>query len=102
LREIGRPRGNAAKRSSDNVISTEKTALLWMYCREVAPFETPSLGKRSASLSLTQQAGSSKAPLDEASAGVDKAKAQLHLAQQTAHGLPRVVDRRRQYHGLPA
>ena len=39
-------RGNAAKRSSDNVISTEKAALLWMYCREVAPFETPSFRKK--------------------------------------------------------
>ena len=39
-------RGNAAKRSSENVISTEKAALLWMYCREVAPFETPSFRKK--------------------------------------------------------
>ena len=39
-------RGNAAERSSDNVISTEKAALLWMYCREVAPFETPSFRKK--------------------------------------------------------
>jgi DNA-binding response OmpR family regulator len=39
-------RGTEARRSSDKEISTEKAALLWMYCREVAPFETPSFGKK--------------------------------------------------------
>ena len=39
-------RGTEARRSSDEEISTEKAALLWMYCREVAPFETPSFGKK--------------------------------------------------------
>jgi len=39
-------RGTEARRSSDNVISTEKAALLWMYCREVAPFETPNFRKK--------------------------------------------------------
>jgi hypothetical protein len=39
-------RGTEARRSSENVISTEKAALLWMHCREVAPFETPSFRKR--------------------------------------------------------
>jgi hypothetical protein len=33
------------KRSSENVISTDKSALLWMYCREIAPFETPTFSK---------------------------------------------------------
>jgi phosphoribosyl 1,2-cyclic phosphodiesterase/CheY-like chemotaxis protein len=31
----------AQTRFSKNVISTDKSALLWMYCREIAPFETP-------------------------------------------------------------
>jgi phosphoribosyl 1,2-cyclic phosphodiesterase/CheY-like chemotaxis protein len=30
---------------SENVISTDKSALLWMYCREIAPFETPAFSK---------------------------------------------------------
>jgi ribonuclease BN (tRNA processing enzyme) len=38
--------GTEARRSSDSAISTEKAALLWMYCREVAPFETPSFRKK--------------------------------------------------------
>jgi phosphoribosyl 1,2-cyclic phosphodiesterase/CheY-like chemotaxis protein len=33
------------KRFSKNVISTDKSALLWMYCREIAPFETPAFSK---------------------------------------------------------
>src|SRR5260370_12336294 len=39
-------RGTEARRSSDKEISTEQAALLWLYCREVAPFETPSFGKK--------------------------------------------------------
>ena len=31
----------AQTRFSKNVISADKSALLWMYCREIAPFETP-------------------------------------------------------------
>jgi CheY-like chemotaxis protein len=30
---------------SKNVIGTDKSALLWMYCREIAPFETPAFSK---------------------------------------------------------
>jgi hypothetical protein len=33
------------KRFSKNVINTDKSALLWMYCREIAPFETPAFSK---------------------------------------------------------
>ena len=33
------------KRFSKNAISTDKSALLWMYCREIAPFETPAFRK---------------------------------------------------------
>jgi hypothetical protein len=33
-------------RSRGNVISTDKSALLWMYCREIAPFETPTFSNR--------------------------------------------------------
>jgi len=32
-------------RFSENVI-TDKSALLWMYCREIAPFETPAFSKK--------------------------------------------------------
>jgi hypothetical protein len=32
-------KGNRKRRSSENVISTDKAALLWMYCKEIAPFE---------------------------------------------------------------
>jgi CheY-like chemotaxis protein len=38
-------RGIEYKRFSKNVISTDKSALLWMYCREIAPFETPAFSK---------------------------------------------------------
>ena len=34
-------KGTEKRRSSENVIGTDKSALLWMYCREIAPFETP-------------------------------------------------------------
>src|SRR5262249_14017770 len=37
--------GMENKRFSKNVISTDKSALLWMYCREIAPFETPAFSK---------------------------------------------------------
>src|SRR5262249_22400413 len=30
---------------TENVISTDKSALLWMYCREIAPFDTPAFSK---------------------------------------------------------
>jgi DNA-binding response OmpR family regulator len=33
------------RRFSKNVISTDKSALLWMYSREIAPFETPAFSK---------------------------------------------------------
>jgi DNA-binding response OmpR family regulator len=33
------------RRFSENVISTDKSVLLWMYCREVAPFETPAFSE---------------------------------------------------------
>jgi hypothetical protein len=32
-------------RFSENVI-TDKSALLWMYCREIAPFETPTFSTK--------------------------------------------------------
>jgi multidrug resistance efflux pump len=64
------------------VISTEKAALLWMHCREIAPFETPSFRKKIGQLIAHATSRQLKASLDEASAGVEKAKAQLHLAQQ--------------------
>jgi len=39
-------KGTENKRFSENVISTDKSALLWMYCREIAPFETPTFSKK--------------------------------------------------------
>jgi hypothetical protein len=38
-------KGTEKRRSSENVISTDKSALLWMYCRGIAPFETPTFSK---------------------------------------------------------
>jgi phosphoribosyl 1,2-cyclic phosphodiesterase/DNA-binding response OmpR family regulator len=38
-------KGTENRRFSENVISTDKSALLWMYCREIAPFETPAFSK---------------------------------------------------------
>ncbi len=38
-------KGTEKRRSSENVISTDKSALLWMYCRQIAPFETPTFSK---------------------------------------------------------
>jgi phosphoribosyl 1,2-cyclic phosphodiesterase/DNA-binding response OmpR family regulator len=41
------PQNEAEKsRSRGNAISTDKSALLWMYCREIAPFETPTFSNR--------------------------------------------------------
>ena len=34
------------KRFPENVISTDKSVLLWMYCREIAPFETPTFSEK--------------------------------------------------------
>jgi hypothetical protein len=39
-------KGTKKRRSSENVICTDKSALLWMYCREIAPFETPTFSKK--------------------------------------------------------
>jgi DNA-binding response OmpR family regulator len=49
-RRLARPpvhirRAPMAQRGMENVISTDKAALLWMYCREIAPFETPAFRK---------------------------------------------------------
>ena len=33
------------KRSPRKVASTDRSALLWMYCREIAPYETPAFIK---------------------------------------------------------
>jgi hypothetical protein len=33
------------KRPSRKVVSTDRSALLWMYCREIAPYETPAFIK---------------------------------------------------------
>ena len=38
-------KGTGKGRSSEKVISTDKAALLWMYCKEIAPFETPTFSK---------------------------------------------------------
>jgi ribonuclease BN (tRNA processing enzyme)/DNA-binding response OmpR family regulator len=39
-------KGVEKRRSLENVISTDKSALLWMYCREIAPFETPTFSSK--------------------------------------------------------
>jgi hypothetical protein len=38
-------KGTEKRRSSQKMISTDKAALLWMYCKEIAPFETPTFSK---------------------------------------------------------
>src|SRR5439155_22336626 len=38
-------KGIENRRCPEDVISTDKSALRWMYCRESAPFETPALSK---------------------------------------------------------
>jgi len=39
-------KGTEKGRSSEKVISTDKAALLWMFCKEIAPFETPTFSKK--------------------------------------------------------
>jgi hypothetical protein len=39
------PQTGTKKGASRNVIGTDRTALLWMYCRGIAPFETPTFSK---------------------------------------------------------
>jgi ribonuclease BN (tRNA processing enzyme)/DNA-binding response OmpR family regulator len=39
-------KGIENRRFSENVISMDKSALLWMYCREIAPFETPAFSRK--------------------------------------------------------
>ncbi len=38
-------KGTDKRRSSEPAISSDKSGLLWMYCREIAPFETPTFSK---------------------------------------------------------
>jgi hypothetical protein len=38
-------KGTEKRRSSEKMISTDKAVLLWMYCKEIAPFETPTFSK---------------------------------------------------------
>jgi hypothetical protein len=39
-------KGTEKRRSSENLVGTDKSALLWMYCREIAPFETPTFNHK--------------------------------------------------------
>jgi hypothetical protein len=64
-------KGTEKRRSSENVISTDKAALLWMYCKEIAPFETPTFSKNVGDLSLAQHAPLRQAQSD-ARGGLDK------------------------------
>jgi phosphoribosyl 1,2-cyclic phosphodiesterase/DNA-binding response OmpR family regulator len=43
-------KGTEKRRSLENVISTDKSALLWMYCREIAPIETRTFSKKAGEL----------------------------------------------------
>jgi len=38
-------RGTEKKPPRKAVVSTDRAALLWMYCREIAPYETPTFIK---------------------------------------------------------
>jgi phosphoribosyl 1,2-cyclic phosphodiesterase/CheY-like chemotaxis protein len=53
-------KGTGNRRFSENVISTDKSALLWMYCREIAPFETPTFSKKVAELIVRATKGPSE------------------------------------------
>ena len=39
-------KGTENRRFSEDVITTDKSALLWMYGREIAPFETPTFSEK--------------------------------------------------------
>jgi hypothetical protein len=49
-----------AESFSENLISTDKSALLWMYRREIAPFETPTFNKKVGELIARAANGPSK------------------------------------------
>jgi phosphoribosyl 1,2-cyclic phosphodiesterase/DNA-binding response OmpR family regulator len=43
-------KGTEKRRSLENVINTDKSALLWMYCRDIAALETPTFSKKAGEL----------------------------------------------------
>jgi hypothetical protein len=53
-------KGTEKTRSSEKVISTDKAALLWMYCKEIAPFETPTFSKNAGEVIASATRGPQK------------------------------------------
>ena len=63
-------KGNKKRRSSENVISTDNSDLLWMYCREIAPFETPTFRDKVGELIARATSTSSETRLQSASENI--------------------------------
>jgi ribonuclease BN (tRNA processing enzyme)/DNA-binding response OmpR family regulator len=63
-------KGNRKRRSSENVISTDNSDLLWMYCREIAPFETPTFRDKVGELIARATSTSSETRLQSASENI--------------------------------
>ena len=63
-------KGNRKRRSSENVISTDNSDLLWMYCREIAPFETPTFRDKAGELIARATSTSSETRLQSASENI--------------------------------
>jgi DNA-binding response OmpR family regulator len=63
-------KGNRKRRSSENVISTDNSDLLWMYCREIAPFETPTFSDKVGELIARATSTSSETRLQSASENI--------------------------------
>jgi phosphoribosyl 1,2-cyclic phosphodiesterase/DNA-binding response OmpR family regulator len=68
-------KGNRKRRSSENVISTDNSDLLWMYCREIAPFETPTFRDKVGELIARATSTSSETRLQSASENIYKGQA---------------------------
>ena len=68
-------KGNKKRRSSENVISTDNSDLLWMYCREIAPFETPTFRDKVGELIARATSTSSETRLQSASENIYKGQA---------------------------
>src|SRR5262249_56375721 len=93
-------KGTEKRRSPENVISTDKSALLWMYCRGIVPFETPTFSKTVGELiaCATSTQRSPASPIGEANPNIGFASNQnladppvpspqgLEVVAQTASG----------------
>src|SRR5260370_37755708 len=67
-------KGTEKRRSSEKVISTDKAALLWMYCKELAPFEPPTFSKNVGELIARATRAPQKAAVRAPKRATDKLK----------------------------